>query len=284
MSNEDTARPQAGTQISTPGSGLNAARRTSIATALQEYQEVVTQHNMAMLRILVDGMATQEDDSILDEEIEDLRLLPFTDEYLGDDLPDSVQVVQDLLGDAVFAELTTGYSLNGLSNRPVDMQKRNRWFSDVRHSIQQKAPSVSNFPADDLVYLCSLVNGITGSGLPYYHSVKQIEFLSDPDPKVRKVLTHNELSAFEPLWRDWDITIACRLGTGLRGFSGGVTLYCRKESASLDWQWRYGIYDEGWCSDVYNTIEEFLTWYAHYHEQTAEEVADDIRPLDPSGL
>lgn len=264
--------------------GIDAARRTSIATALREYTEIVSQHNLTMLRILVDGMASQEDETIIDEEVDYMRLLPFRQEYLEGDLPDSVEIVQDLLTDPVLAELTTRFSLNGVRNGVVDTNARDTWFSNMRRSIEQKAPSVTDFPPAELRYVCTLVNGIIGTGLPYFRGTEQIQFISDLKEEVDDVLTYDELSAFEPLWEDWEIAIACKLGAGLRSLSGGLTLFCRKPSAGLDWQWRYGLYDEGWCSEMYNSIEDFLAWYAHHNEQTAEQVRKVIRPLDPTAF
>jgi hypothetical protein len=45
------------------------------------------------------------------------------------------------------------------------------------------------------------------------------------------------------------------------------------------WKWRYGVHDEDWCSDVYDIVEEFLGFYAHFKEQTEEGVRKDIISL-----
>jgi hypothetical protein len=44
-------------------------------------------------------------------------------------------------------------------------------------------------------------------------------------------------------------------------------------------KWRYGVHDEDWRSDLYDSVEEFLNFYAHFNEQTEEGVWKDIRSL-----
>lgn len=282
MASDDTARVQDALQNVNLSDVLDETRRTSISTALRDYRDTVLQHNLAMFRILVTGMAEQEDECVDEDEIEELRLVPFSEEYLGAyELPESVEVVQDLLSDAILPELIVDYELDGVDSEPVNVPSRNNWFSEVRASVASKAPSVTEFPPADLHYLCTLVSAIGGTGLPYYRRSEQIAFISDLESRSKPVLTRQQLDAYEPLWADWEIAIACKLGQGLRSHSGSVTLFCRRPSLGLEWQWRYGMYDEGWCSSVYNTVEEFLAWYAHHSEQTSEEVKKDIRSLEP---
>jgi hypothetical protein len=76
------------------------------------------------------------------------------------------------------------------------------------------------------------------------------------------------------IWTDWEVAVAFQFGEA--PFSGGsFALYCRKED-NKEWKWRYGIYDGDWCSDAYDSVEEFLDYYAHFREQTEEDVRKDV--------
>jgi hypothetical protein len=149
---------------------------------------------------------------------------------------------------------------------------------------------VAEFPPADLEYLCTLVSSITGPGLPYERESQQIAFVSPIEEHELKEMAeavtvpirdskegkYNELTY---TWEDWEITVAFKIGGGNCGDCGSYALYCRNED-NKQWKWRYGIYDDTWYSNVYNSVEEFLSFYAHFKEQTEEGVRKDIRRLE----
>ena len=76
------------------------------------------------------------------------------------------------------------------------------------------------------------------------------------------------------IWTDWEVAVAFKFGEA--PFTGGsLALYCRRED-DKEWKWRYGIYDGDWCSDAYDSVEDFLIYYAHFREQTEEDVRKDV--------
>ncbi|KAG5771237.1 hypothetical protein H9Q72_002145 [Fusarium xylarioides] len=87
---------------------------------------------------------------------------------------------------------------------------------------------------------------------------------------------HNQLTW---LWEDWEIAIAFKMGGGPCGWGGSFALYSRGEEKK-ERKWRYGVHDEEWYSDVYDNVEGFLGFYAHFNEQTEDDLKDDISSLE----
>lgn len=86
---------------------------------------------------------------------------------------------------------------------------------------------------------------------------------------------HNQLTW---LWEEWEIAIAFRIGGGPRSWGGSYALYCKNKDRE-QWKWRYGVHDEEWYSDVHENVEGLFGFYAHFNEQTEEELEDDITSL-----
>jgi hypothetical protein len=269
---------------------MNEERRTNIATALHQYRETVSQHNFLLLRILVEAM---EDDPVppkVSASVADTLHVRELGRYLRIDVPEAVKTPRDLLNDDVRAELIRRGRLDGVSHRPVNSKQREEYFAAVQTRIAEKDVEVAEFPPVDLEYLCTLVDGITGPGLSYQREAQQIAFLSLIEDGLLKYMVedvtvpirederegHNELSG---LWEDWEIAIALKIGGGPFSWCGSYVLCCRNKD-NKQWKWRYGVHDEDWCSDVYDSVEEFLGFYAHFREETEEQARKDIRPLE----
>lgn len=49
-------------------------------------------------------------------------------------------------------------------------------------------------------------------------------------------------------------------------------MYCRPVGEEdSGWRWRYGVRDEiDYESELFDTVEEFLPWYAHFNEQISD--------------
>jgi len=191
--------------------------------------------------------------------------------------------------------------LDGVTHSPINLKQREEYFAAIRTRIPENV-ELAEFPPPDLAYLCTLVSGITGPGISYHHDAQQFAFISPieneqqleemveavvvpirddgsgrpPEPSDFGV-TYNQLT---DIWTDWEIAVSFKIGGGPR-WGGSYALYCRREEEDHDepLKWRYGVHDEDWQSDVYDSVEEFLGFYAHFKEQTEQEVTRDIRSL-----
>ncbi|OIW32847.1 hypothetical protein CONLIGDRAFT_695032 [Coniochaeta ligniaria NRRL 30616] len=228
---------------------MDDERRASIEAALRRYRETVTQHSVSLLHTLSP---------------------------------------RDLLDDDVRDKVIRRTGMDGLGGRPeVNLKGREEYFAAIRTRIAELNVEVAEFPPADLAYLCTLTDGITGPGLPYERVSRQIEFLSpfeeggfgnsvgvpvryDEDGDEELSEKYDELTW---IWTDWEVAVAFQFG-GAPFTGGSLALYCRKDGK--EWKWRYGIYDDDWCSDAYDSVEEFLDYYAHFREQTEEEVRKDV--------
>jgi hypothetical protein len=151
--------------------------------------------------------------------------------------------------------LTGQADLDGVSHYPVNLKQREEYFAAVRTRIAEKNVEVAEFPPADLEYLCTLVSGITGSGLPYYREAQQFTFVSSIEVKELKYMVENvtvpireddEGGGYNELtyiWEDWEIAIAFKIGGGPCSRGGSYALYCRNKD-NEQWKWRYGVHDE----------------------------------------
>ncbi|KAF8866262.1 hypothetical protein BDZ45DRAFT_735544 [Acephala macrosclerotiorum] len=240
---------------------MDEERRTKIATALQQYRETSAS--------LAQTLRMQE----LHRQI-----------YV----PKSVTSPQDLLQDDVLADLIRRAGLDGVFDYLVNLKLREEYFAAIWTRIPENV-EVAEFPPADLEYLCTLVSGITGPGLPYHREMKQFDFvfpiednqLEDMVENVTVPIRYVEEGGSNELtfiWEDWEIAVAFKVGGGPRSWGGSYALYCRHEE-NEQWKWRYGVHDEDWRSDVYDSVEEFLGFYAHFEEQTEEEVRKQTKSL-----
>nr|OQO30424.1 hypothetical protein B0A51_03054 [Rachicladosporium sp. CCFEE 5018] len=62
------------------------------------------------------------------------------------------------------------------------------------------------------------------------------------------------------------------------GWGGSYLLWCRR-SADDPWQWRYAAHADEEPSDVYDTLEEYLEFYAHFNEQDEADMRRELRYL-----
>ncbi|TVY45431.1 hypothetical protein LOCC1_G003723 [Lachnellula occidentalis] len=266
---------------------MDAERRTKIATALQQYRETVLQHNFLLMRLVIEGVEAQAVPPNCPQEIADrLRIKELKDHYIRS-IPKNITSPRDLLNDDVRADVISHYDLDGVSNLPVNLNERQEYFVGLRANIPESV-EVAEFPPPDLEYLCTLVSAVTGPGLPCYRQHQQTNFISSIEELGMKVMTEY---IFVPnrdseggegdcplmgLWEDWKIALAFGIGDGPQDaeWAGSYALYCRREDDE-ERKWRYGLHDDGWQSDVYDSVEEFLGFYAHCKEQTEEEVRKD---------
>jgi hypothetical protein len=268
---------------------MDEERRTKIATALHQYRETVSQHSFFLLRILVEDMEAEPLPPNVSASVAQILHMREFRRYLQGAVPESVKSPRDLLNDDVRAELIRRARLDGVSHRPVNLKLREEYFATVQRQIAEENIEVAEFPPADLEYLCTLVSGVTGPGLPHHRVAQQFDFVSSLEDEELKYMVkyvtvpirddegggYNELTY---IWEDWEIAIAFKIGGGPGGWGGSYALYCRNED-NEQWKWRYGVHDDDWGSDVYDSVEEFLGFYAHFREQTEERVRKGIRSL-----
>ncbi|OTA07312.1 hypothetical protein A9Z42_0081920 [Trichoderma parareesei] len=264
---------------------MDEERRSKIATALKQYRQTVSQHNFALLRILVDYLEAQP----LPPRAEILRLITLRDRYLCINLPESVKEPRDIFNDDVRKDITQWASLDGVCDGPFDLRRREEYFASIKAEIAEKNIDVVEFPPVDLEYLCTLVDGITGPGLPYYSFANMIEFITPTSssdlegPKGYIIVPawddeEDRVDVLSEVWEGWEIAVAFETGGGPFALCGSCAIYCssKEDDGNKEWKWRYGIFDGGWCSDMYNSVEEFLGYYAHFKEQTEEMFRKDV--------
>jgi hypothetical protein len=268
---------------------MNEERRTNIETALHQYRETVSQHNFFLLRILVECMEEEPlPPQVKPSVAEKLHVHEFG-RHLQCTIPESVKSPRDVLNDDVRAELIRRARLDGVAHRPVNLEQREEYFASIQTRIVEKNVEVAEFPPVDLEHLCTLVSGVTGPGLGNHRAAQQFAFVSAIEDESMKHMLESvtvpirgdeggEYNEWTDIWTDWEIAIAFRIGSGPRGWCGSYALYCRNKG-NEQWKWRYGIHDEDWCSDVYNSVEEFLSFYAHFRETTEEQVRKSMRSL-----
>ncbi|EGR52434.1 uncharacterized protein TRIREDRAFT_103048 [Trichoderma reesei QM6a] len=229
---------------------MDEERRSKIAIALQQYRQTVSQHNFALLRILQP---------------------------------------RDIFNDDVRNDIIQWAGLDGVSNGPINLRLREEYFASVRAEIAEKNIDVVEFPPADLECLCTLVDGITGPGLPYYCFANMIEFITPTgDSGVGGLKgsvifpawndAGDRVDALSEVWETWEIAVAFVTGGGPFDLCGSCAIYCssKEDDGNKEWKWRYGIFDGGWGSDIYNSVEEFLGFYAHFEEQTEEMFRKDV--------
>ncbi|KAL6906906.1 hypothetical protein GGI43DRAFT_245332 [Trichoderma evansii] len=261
---------------------MDKERRTKIAAALDQYRQTVLQHNIALLRIIVDSLEPLPPSS---------RLSILADRYRIS-LPESVKEPQDLFTDDVRAELIRRNWLDGVANRP-NPTKREDYFAKIRANITGMdlhfGEEFESVPAD-LYYLCTLVDGIPGPALPSYTDATQIECItpsSDHIDDLDYIIvpgwddTGERTDIFLGCWEDWEIAMAFQIGRGPFALCGSCAIYCRnkEDDDNKGWKWRYGMFDGDWTSDMFDTIEGFLVFCSQHGRQTEEVIRKDIGRL-----
>ncbi|TPX11677.1 uncharacterized protein E0L32_007656 [Thyridium curvatum] len=266
---------------------MDQERRSQIEKALRQYRETVYQHNVHLLHVLVETLEA------LPEQVQNQsRLHTLAREIMWEPLPESVKEPRDILNETV---LSSSW-LDGVYPGPVD-PRREEYFAGLRTRIAETNIAMPELVPADLEYICTLVNAITGAGLPYYNLINGVEFISSLEDhdmedmmdsvevQVRDVdgtVPLEELTALTFFWEDWDIAVSFKIGTGEHD-SGSYVIYCKNDEAG--WKWRYGIRDCDWTSELYDTVEEFLGFYAHFNQWSEEELIEKVlRRSVPQGF
>lgn len=268
---------------------MDASRRASIRDALQKFRTTVAQQNFHLLRLLVEGMDSQPRPYDMTDGWLQARQTDWFSFHLGFSITDIASAPHDLLEEKMQSTLITKHFMDGTLHESVDLDVRQTWFDRIEDEIRARGIIVSHFPPADLAYLSTLTEGILAPGLTSWRQRKQFDLFSpqsplEPTEKTRcrvtvpvrddgdEALDPNELTDLTYVWEDWAIAVAFKLGDGPRSWGGSYALYCqRKDDSTSDWDWRYGMHDGDWASEVYRDSESYLAYYAHHREQTDED-------------
>lgn len=283
---------------------LSRERQSSIEQALRRYRNRVLEDNINVLNALVEAVGDDDPprqqcppygkrDGPLEKRPK--RQLDWLAEDHGICLmPEdpSVKTVADLLSEDRRQTLVQSCQLDGTRCGEVDLAARNALFDDVESKIATSGnvrARPEGFPAD-LKYLLTLVRGICGPGLPDYRLLQQLEFLSDDDdeedegvgacgwvavPATREEIGRGEIGEIIDVWEDsekgdYEVSLAVCLGRN------GFAVYCRPMEISDShgeihggWSWKYSLLDlKATNFDLYDTVEDFLEFYADFNKQS----------------
>lgn len=139
-------------------------QRRLIATALHQYRETVFQHNFSLLHVLVECIAASP--SPLSHSLRKSAEMQKLHQDLQSAIPEPVDP-KDLPSNDIGAELIRQWELDGVASQTVNIKLREEYFAGIQRQISEMNGKVEEFPPADLEYLCTLVSGVTGPGLPY---------------------------------------------------------------------------------------------------------------------
>ncbi|GAB1730568.1 hypothetical protein NU195Hw_g9392t1 [Hortaea werneckii] len=288
------------------GSSLSSERKSSIEHALRKYRDRVLELNMNTLTLAIQQIEATTSYKTADfwdsvpNDLRSMRLQAIKEDlgiYLEDD---SISEVRELLLEDRREDLIRTNRLDGVRHGQVDKDARNAWIGRTETAMADavRATIQPNGLPPALKYLMTLVRAICGVGLPryrYHGELHQLKFLSDvhmdededgsnEDGWVALPITldtppediKNDPSLGLPQeWADCEVALGVQIGYG------GFAVYCRRlhgeEPQSVpngadaqEWDWRYGLTDFEYESDLYDTIEEFLEFYAEHNQQEME--------------
>ncbi|GIZ46912.1 hypothetical protein CKM354_001001800 [Cercospora kikuchii] len=283
-------------------SDLTASRRESIDNALRHFRRTVLDQNLLALRILVEA-AQQEvqalSPGLSNEQIEEALEYHFECEYQI-----TYSTAKSLLEGSA-DDMIAVFCLEGVDHDPVDLSARDHWWASLWNVMKSSQQHIEPFPTglpQDMKYLTTLVSGITGGGLPYWREMQHPDFFKKVDVRLlespvdhrkricipslgnwqdvaafqsKDVLDPNNAVGYTWAIEDWDISVASNMSSWPEKFSDGTfVLYCCRQQETEDshlvktWDWRYGFQRGIFSSELFESVEEYLAWYAHWDEQT----------------
>ncbi|KAK5692222.1 hypothetical protein LTR17_025463 [Elasticomyces elasticus] len=244
----------------TGSEGLDKAHRESIKAALESYKHTVLERNLSNLRLVVDGIESRPE-----ARRDDMRNLE--QRVLNDSINGLATSPRGLLEPAVRTELVKNCDLDGIYHLPEDFpQDRSAWYAKIRGFLEERDATA---------------DGICGPGLPQHVFWQQYDMLGLAESS--SAYDNNTVFVGEAsLPADWylengDIELCVKIGRNEEhSWGGSYLLWCRR-SANDPWQWRYAAHADENVSDIYDTLEEYLAFYAHFNEQYEAEMRRLLR-------
>ncbi|KAK5713652.1 hypothetical protein LTR15_011352 [Elasticomyces elasticus] len=249
----------------TGSKGLDKAHRESIKAALESYKHTVLERNLTNLRTVVDGIESRPE-----ARRDNMRNLE--QHVLNNSINGLATSPRGLLEPAVRTELVKNCDLDGIYHLPEDFpQDRSAWYAKIRGLLEERDATAGTFPPPDLEYLCTLVDGICGPGLPqhiFWQQYDMLGFAESSSAYDKNTVFVGEASLpIEWDLENGDIELCVKIGRNEEhSWGGSYLLWCRR-SANDPWQWRYAAHADENVSDIYDTLEEYLAFYAHFNEQ-----------------
>lgn len=284
-----------------PRDGLSEERKSSIRNALQKYRERVLERNLGALGQVIDEIESkpprvpplppfsEREIECTEEEAPQKRIEYFRDGHyiwLDQEYP-TTTTVSDFLSEGMRESLIRTNRLDGITHGEAPTAARNEWIHDVerRMSAAEGVPSRPDGLPADLKYLMTLVRGVCGPGLPQQRLHRYRQFLSDLDGDEASSTYRDGTEAgritvptfdIGDVYEEWD----SQDGTYVVGMAVGIgscsfAVYCREgevdDSGAEDddgeesigkWHWKFGQQEMPTMSGLYDTIEDFLAWYA----------------------
>jgi hypothetical protein len=273
--------------ITSPG-GLDNARRASIKAALESYQRTVLNHNYSNLRTIVDevearcerqsGPPDDEQDEPSDDEME-----LFEEHVLCEGITEFATSPRGLLEPAVRSKLIDKCNLDGIYHLPETFRPdRNAWYAIIRGLLEEQNVTATAFPPPDLEYLCTLVDGICGPGLPQHVFMHQYNMLDVAERLgVYKDTVFVGEASLPAAWGpdDLEIELCIKIGRNYEhSWGGSYLLRCRGPSDEQP-LWKYAAHADENASDVYDSLEQYLAFYSHFNEQGRDDIERVIQDL-----
>ncbi|KAI5371189.1 hypothetical protein Slin14017_G020680 [Septoria linicola] len=279
---------------------LDERREASIQNALKAYRETVFTHNISLLRILVDRINEQVPPDGADrEEIRKARLRVVKHHMHGemgggDEVDDTLFSLHDLLSLSPTSPFAERFCLDGTSHAAVDSGAVTKAWEKLREALnlnrtsEDPALQDSEYPNDipqDLAYLATLTSAITRPSMAFDTPHPITLYPPEEGFDAMEIYDRNEeLDLLSHAFSSWTIAVAVRVGEPHPDWtpSGVFALYCSKNSGAerRDWQWRYGIHEKYLSTALYDSVEDFLTFYATFGRETAEDMQEVIVDLE----
>lgn len=272
----------------------------NLRTAIDAYRELVLDQNVAIISTVVSKLENQASlqNSRLNPprpntEVQEAVLQTLT-KLLGTDLPSSSSIsrARDLLEADNRALLANHFELDGVSRGNIDLEKRQNWLATVGTELgrlrEESDRSEGQWPEalpSELQSLITNIHGIMRPGLPNDREYFGTDFFDwhidlERDEAIRKHAFLPSPSDVYPMpmdmvWPGWDVAAAVQLHKAEMRPTTAIALFCIDEQEPSEWAWRFGICDEAWGSELFDNVEQFLTWFATYGVPTEEDIQGD---------
>jgi hypothetical protein len=295
---------------------LDESRRASIRKALEKYQAECLKQNLRTLEIHMQTMRDEGDQEIEDgnytaEEVQRAIKKTFTNSIMR---YEDVKILIAPEESAVKSEMIKTFEMDGVSHDPVDLEMRKKWWDSIWAAIVNFKDDIpaEQFPPglpDDLQYLSTLVNAVLSPGLDDWRETQHRDFIPPVDEHDLSQVGYGMVSVpclgnwmdesrgfsdedsndynnyFGGQWcKDgWDIAVGVSTSCWPSEFGGrSFMIYCRPQEEGGQWGWRYGYDDAKFDgrSKIFDSVEEYLGWYARYREQTPENIQTPMLEFD----
>lgn len=264
-----------------------SANRAEVLAALDMYRSHIKSQNRRNVELYVSYVeaCSPDPDFGTEEEIQESRM-EFLEERVGISglaemgITSPAEVLAQWDTVAHLASLDGTHGRNEASPGHLDayvsaIEKglREKSREDVRETI--------TFP-DELRIVAEEVDGLSGPGFPMFMQ-HQLTFWSlgeplRPDDLAVRVKTPEELEGETGLnhWTPQGWTLAGGWNSGDGQDASCCVVYCRRPGEDV-WKWRYVVNRWEMGMEVFDSMSEFLAWYAHFREESLERLAADDR-------